>query len=177
MEAVQTLLAETGYAGLTMDAVAERAGVGKAAIYRRYPTKPEMVFATAVRRTDLRPPPDTGSLKGDLTALAAEIVENMSNPAASAAMVGLLADVLARPTLAERFVKTFIARERDRTETLLMRAVSRGELNDKPDPDSIQALLSGTAFSWIFMLGLDHHDLPERLARLAYAALHGPRMD
>ncbi|GAB3995376.1 hypothetical protein GCM10029992_12460 [Glycomyces albus] len=63
-QATRELLAERGYAGLTVDAVAARAGVGKAAIYRRHATKQEMIFAATVHDMQEQPPPDAGSLRG-----------------------------------------------------------------------------------------------------------------
>jgi AcrR family transcriptional regulator len=65
-------LFESGYAALTIDAVAQRAGTSRTVIYRRWATKAELVRA-AVRRAQERTPieaPDTGSLRGDLLALA-----------------------------------------------------------------------------------------------------------
>src|SRR5918911_3967499 len=68
--AILRLLAEVGYGSLTMDAVAARAGVGKATIYRRWRTKQDLVVDTIsdLTRTEASTP-DTGSLEGDLRAL------------------------------------------------------------------------------------------------------------
>lgn len=169
--AVRELLAEVGYAGLTMDAVAARAGVGKAAIYRRYATKQEMVFAAAIHGKTLEVPPDSGSLLGDLTALARVIVGHLSNPAASAALLSLLGEIAADPALAERFARTFVEPERAGNAELLERAVRRGELARMPDVDLFHAVFGGAILSWLFISRHDPHGLPERLAHFAYAAL------
>ncbi|MBE1562000.1 TetR/AcrR family transcriptional regulator [Nonomuraea africana] len=169
--AVQGLLGEVGYAGLTVDAVAERAGIGKASIYRRYATKHEMAFAAIIHGTSLEVPPDTGSLLGDLTALARVIVGHLSNPAAATALMGLLGEIAADPTLAERFTTTFVAPERAGNAELLERAVRRGELERLPDIDLFHAMFGGTVLSWLFISHHDPHDLPERLARFACTAL------
>lgn len=66
LEATADLLAEKGPAGTTVDAVARAAGCGKAAIYRRWAGKTELIIA-AVRQLYLAPEvPDTGTLRGDL---------------------------------------------------------------------------------------------------------------
>ena len=70
--ATADLLAEVGYEELTVEAVARRAGVHKTTVYRRWPTKPDLVADAARERSvQLVEVPDTGSLRGDLTALGA----------------------------------------------------------------------------------------------------------
>src|SRR3712207_8885803 len=65
--ALLRLLGEVGYGGLTMDAVAEQAGVGKATIYRRWPTKQQLIADSILDLGSvLTVPPDTGSLQEDL---------------------------------------------------------------------------------------------------------------
>ena len=74
-EATFTELAESGYARMSMEAVARRAGVGKAALYRRWSSKQEMLcelIRTAVEDT-LPPRPETGALHSDLRELPARL--------------------------------------------------------------------------------------------------------
>ncbi|GAA5077938.1 TetR/AcrR family transcriptional regulator [Nocardia iowensis] len=161
-EAVRALLSEHGYASLTVDAVAARAGVSKAAIYRRYATKEEMTFAVLVHDLREEPPADTGSLRGDLTALAARIGDQIGRSAADV-MTGLLADVRADAALGARFAATYLAVERSVIATLLDRAVTRGELPERPDSPVVHALLLGPLFTWPIVLGED----PDRIPKLA----------
>ncbi|MFD4421997.1 TetR/AcrR family transcriptional regulator [Agromyces sp. NPDC058484] len=95
LEAALDELAEVGYAGLTMERVAERARTGKASIYRRWPTRMELTL-DAVRHAmpDPTSPPDTGSLRGDLLALLRESAALMDGPPGEA-LRGLLGDALA----------------------------------------------------------------------------------
>lgn len=171
LAATASLLARGGYAGLTMDAVAEGAGIGKAAIYRRYSTKQEMVFAAAVHEADLPSPPDTGSLLGDLTALVEEIVESLSDPAATAAIPGLLADLDASPDLAARFRDTFVTREQAVLGELLDRAVARGELDAAPDVELVHALVTGPVFTTLYLQRRSADGLAEKLGRIVAGAL------
>jgi AcrR family transcriptional regulator len=71
LEAAWDELLESGYAALTFDAVAARAGTSRPVVYRRWPTKPDLVRAAVGRAgtRDRYPLPDTGSLRGDLIAL------------------------------------------------------------------------------------------------------------
>src|ERR1700753_60662 len=73
MDAALDVLAETGYDGMTIDMVAARAKAGKATLYRRWASKPELVLeAVACMKSkglDLASPPDTGTLRGDLVAM------------------------------------------------------------------------------------------------------------
>ena len=70
LEAVQDLLVESGYAGMTIGAVAERAHCGRSAIYRRWETKAELVVAAVGAVQVAAEVPDTGTLRGDLLAAA-----------------------------------------------------------------------------------------------------------
>ena len=67
LDAVVEILDESGYGELTFEAVAQRAGAGKASIYRRWPTRVDLARAAAQRLLgEDAAPPDTGSLRGDL---------------------------------------------------------------------------------------------------------------
>jgi AcrR family transcriptional regulator len=87
-------LAESGYAGLTMERVAERAKASKASLYRRWPTRIELV-TEAVRNTLPTPEsvPDTGGLRGDLIAALSLAAHVLSGPAGEA-LRGLLGEAL-----------------------------------------------------------------------------------
>jgi AcrR family transcriptional regulator len=147
----QAVLAEVGYTGLTVEAVAARAGTSKAAIYRRYGSRPEMIFASVVHGLDLSPPPDTGSLLGDLRALTAEIAESLSVPPPDV-LPGLLADKHKDATFAATFVSEYVDVEQRCLTELLDRAVRRGELSRRPDPTVVHALLLGPIFARLFLL-------------------------
>ena len=172
LAATRDLLAETGYAALTMDAVAARAGIGKAAIYRRYTTKQEMIFAAAIHGRALPIPADAGSLRDDLTLLIGDIVASLTGPVTAAALPGLFADLTTAPALAARFAETFITAERAYIGEVLDRAQRRGELAHRPDLETVHALLLGPVFAWLFMFGKPaRRDLPATLAGLIAAAL------
>ncbi|WP_174185192.1 TetR/AcrR family transcriptional regulator [Nocardia barduliensis] len=163
VRATRELLAERGYAGLTVDAVAATAGIGKAAIYRRYATKQEMIFAATVHDMREQPPPDAGTLRADLAALTRTIAAQLGG-APTDVLAGLLADIYADPALSARFAETFLERERQAVIEVLARAVARGELAVSPDPATVHALLLGPIFAWLLILDGDRAEIPE-LAR------------
>jgi AcrR family transcriptional regulator len=173
VESVRALLTESGYASLTVDAVARRAGIGKAAIYRRFSTKQEMVFAAAIHGLALTPPPDTGSLRGDLAAVTDDILRSLTGPAVFASVPGLFADVAADPGLTERFQQTFIEAERAHLRDILARAVARGELADPPPVEILHSLLLGPVFVWLFMFRAAPDEIAGAVVQAAHLALTG----
>lgn len=177
VRATRELLAERGYAGLTVDAVAAHGGIGKAAIYRRYATKQEMIFAATVHDMREQPPPDAGSLRADLAALTRTIADQLGS-APTDVLAGLLADIYADPALSTRFTETFLERERQAVIEVLDRAVGRGELAAPPDPATVHALLLGPIFAWLLILDGDRDKVPDlarTVAEAAATALLSPR--
>lgn len=163
------LLTERGYSGVTIEQVAAAARVGKTAIYRRWASKPEMVFAVVVHDSVIDLPPDRGSLAADLRGLTERVLALLSTPAARTALPGLLADLRADVRLSERFAERFLDVERRLLHALLDRAVERGELTVRPSVVDVHAQLLGTVFAWIFLLT---DELPQDLAdRVSSAVL------
>lgn len=165
VEATQQLLLEQGYGGVSVEGVAARAGVAKTTVYRRWVSKAELVFEAAIHHSRLGRPPDTGSLTGDLAAVAAIIVRSLSRPVAAAALPGLMADLRSDQALRDRVVDRFIGAERAWIATIVDRACSRGEVARSPDPDLVLDLLVGPVFSRTFLTGRSaSREFGERLA-------------
>lgn len=122
-------LAEVGYARLTMERVAERAGTGKAALYRRWRSKVELVMdAVSHMYPDPAALPDTGTLRDDLLAALRLHAGLLAGPGGEA-LRGLLSDVLRDPE------RTFDLRARSKRRggrviaEAARRAVERGEID------------------------------------------------
>lgn len=135
------LVSEVGLAGLTMDAVASRAGVSKATIYRRWSSKESLLldaWMSCVRRPEA---PDTGNLHDDLTAMFSGIA---TQPLADADLQRVFPQMIAaakvNPDVAEAY-GAFIAERRRPMHTVLERAVRRGELSAELDLDIVHDLL------------------------------------
>ncbi|WP_033290469.1 TetR/AcrR family transcriptional regulator [Amycolatopsis jejuensis] len=150
--AVNALLEEVGYQRCTVDAIAARAGVGKAALYRRWKSKAELVFAAVVHDDALPPPPDTGTLRGDVAGVIADIQSSLDNPQARNALPGLLADIQADNALNPRRGELFLVRERAYLVEVFDRAIARGELDRHPDLVAVHAILLGAVFAWLYLL-------------------------
>lgn len=122
-------LAEVGYGSLRMEAVARRAGVGKAALYRRWSSKLELV--QEVLRSAAVPPaelPDRGSLRADIAGFLEEARELLGRPEAARLLSDLTAEALRTPPLADLLDEAIGTPRRDRAEGLIARAVARGEV-------------------------------------------------
>ncbi len=137
-EAIKTAffeeLAEVGYGRLSIDAVAKRAGVGKAAIYRRWRSKLHMAIAltaeVAVAAIDV---PDTGSLHGDIRQYLENGRAALSHPLACRIIPDLLAESSRNPELAHALLETVRNPRRAKATPLLQRAIERGELSANTD--------------------------------------------
>ena len=140
-------LAETGYARMTMEAVTRRAGVGKAALYRRWPAKEAMVIdlvsrAVSAYTVDQAQAIDTGSLRGDVEAFLADTVAVLRRPLVSRIVPDLLAETAHSPALGCA-LRTEVATPRRSTAAgLLRRAIDRAELPEDLDVDLALDLLA-----------------------------------
>lgn len=138
-EAVLDELAETGYARLSMEAVARRAGVGKAALYRRWPAKLDMIVAVlAGFSVGLAPTADTGSLRGDVREALTATMGWLTHPRFARILPDLAAEGLRNPALSDAVAASIGEPRRAIGAMTLHRAVDRGEL--PPDTDIEMAL-------------------------------------
>ena len=159
---VQQLLEEAGYRGLTIEGVAARSGVAKTSIYRRWPSKAEMVFDLMLHSTaELPAMGDRGSLTGDIEALSARIVALVAGSPGRRIFPGLIGDAASDHALMQRFRATFVADGRNQIAQVLERSVRRGELADARAAADLQAVLVGA----VLMFALLHPDLGEEALR------------
>jgi AcrR family transcriptional regulator len=132
LDAVLSVLAERGYDRMTMDDIASRAGVGKAAIYRRWSSKPAVVAdAIAHWRRGRGPgaPPDTGSLRGDIEALVSSMPDyNASDLSTIKVIVGAATAAMHDAVLAAALDDLVLSSPRQIIRSMLDRAVTRGEV-------------------------------------------------
>lgn len=127
-DAVMAELAENGYAQLTMERVAERAGAGKASLYRRWPSRAELVRDTAYHLLrDADGLPDTGSLRGDLIAVLGQTAALLASPL-GAALRALVSEMLADRVDAADLASLSTGMGRRIMAEVVERAVSRGEI-------------------------------------------------
>lgn len=128
LAAAADLLETVGYDELTYDEVAQRAGVHRTTVYRRWPTKPELVAdAVDVHSEEHVPIPDTGSLQDDLRVLAASVAANISSPGGARRSRSIIAAAATSEQLSES-VYALMTRRVALAEPILERAAARGEI-------------------------------------------------
>jgi AcrR family transcriptional regulator len=147
------LMAERGVHELRMDDVAARAGVGKAAIYRRYRSKDELVADAVAALVSEITVPDTGSTRADLLALMRDAVEVYTGPVAARAMPSLVEAMSRNPGLAEAVRDGFLAGRRAALRKVLERAIERGDLRPELDIGLALDVLGGPLFYRLLITG------------------------
>ena len=143
LDAAWAELAEAGYAKLTMESVASRAGTGIAVLYRRWANKDELVLVALEHYRNSHPVdlPDTGTLRGDLLAALTGMGEARAAffaIAAATAFSGLLAGTGLTPAqVRDRIIGD---QRLSRVRTIYQRAHDRGEINLDRIPSAVLAM-------------------------------------
>jgi AcrR family transcriptional regulator len=153
LEATLDLLREEGYDGLSIEAIARRAGVSRPAIYKRWRSLHDLVLAAAREAQDDGPVfegimdvPDTGSLRDDLLAMMRDAVALHRRMDERGILNGFVAGIVADPSLGPVFRANFMDPDFHRIMTIFDRARARGELRDDADPTTGLELLVGAGF-------------------------------
>ncbi|MFJ5999940.1 TetR/AcrR family transcriptional regulator [Streptomyces sp. NPDC092370] len=167
LQAAAELVVESGYAAMSIGAVAARASVGKDTIYRRWSGKPDLVYEAVFTAADTADLPDTGTLEGDLTAVVQSLVEEFSAPAAAAALPGLLADFAATPQLRATIRSRFLQPAKKRLVAVFDRAEQRDETGADLPIDLVLDTLAGAVFFHLGIIGeRPAPDLARRIATM-----------
>jgi AcrR family transcriptional regulator len=145
LAATMELLAEVGFAGVTVDAVAQRAGVGKATIYRRWESKERLVLDAIRASAEPAPVPDTGSVAGDLQQIYGRMAENLSQPEARSLLMAMVAQAAVDEVVGE-LLRALVSQRKEVTRSVLRRAVAEGELPEGADLDLLIDLLGGAVY-------------------------------
>jgi len=165
LDATFDLLAEVGYDRLTLDAVASRARAGKATLYRRWDDKCSLVIDALIRAKGAPPAvvPDTGSLRGDLLALACSEGALTSEQPLSV-LAGVITAIQRDARFAREFRTRFIGPMVDASKVAYERAKERGEISPDIDVDLLAPALAGIILHRLFLLGLPNDaDCVERV--------------
>jgi len=153
VEATLDLLAEVGYARLTMEGVAARAGVGKATLYRRWSSKAELILDAVRSMKASVPHPDTGDTRADLLAILGALVSRGFEPRSTQISASVLAEVQRDPELAELFRQQLLIPRRRETEQVLQRGIARGDLRPDIDRSLVLDQLMGSVFYRQLVMG------------------------
>jgi AcrR family transcriptional regulator len=136
------LLQEHGYDRLSLEAVATTARASKATLYRRWPTKAELVLAAFVEGTrQVAVDPDTGTLRGDLLQLGEAICAHVGAHASTIRAV--LVETSRSAELDAMMQQQFLGERKALMEHLLARAVDRGEIESSAITEDLWDVLPG----------------------------------
>src|SRR5215470_16999537 len=146
LEATLAELIEAGYGGLSIDAVARRAGVHKTTVYRQWPNREGLVTDAILQLSDRElPVPDTGRLRSDLVALAVAIAAQITQPHVTALIRTLVAEGPRLPAFQET-ARSFWSKRFALTGRVIERAVLRGELPPETDVPLLLESLIGPLY-------------------------------
>jgi AcrR family transcriptional regulator len=165
LEAAAALLEEKGYAGVTIDAIASRAGAGRQTIYRWWSSKAEIfmeIYNCAAQATIGEAGEiNTGSLKGDVEALVLGLRSLFTQTIAGKAMQGMVAEVQCNPSAAPIFLD-FMAERFQIAHQIYERAVDRQEIDASIDRETFVDLVGGPI---MYRLLIEHAPLDETFAK------------
>lgn len=173
LAATRTELQTHGYTGLTVEGVAEAAGVAKSTVYRRWRDTTGLLteLLRELVKTDV-PLPDTGSIESDLRELALGISRFYADPVQRAMFLGVIAAAVQSPQAADT-LRDFYALRNQQAAASVRRAVTRGEL--PPDTDPVEVIRALGAPFYYRML-ITHEPIEDTLAeRTANAVLAASR--
>lgn len=148
LAAATDLLLTRGVSAVSMDAIAERAGVSKATIYRWWPTK-ETLALDALYDQLSEPsaePPDTGTLAGDLTVLLTGWVERVGERPFGRVIGALVTEAATDAKFGEVYRERYVEPRRAQARTIFTRALARGEIGVGTDVEAAIDLLYGSLY-------------------------------
>lgn len=152
LQATIELLCEQGFAGTSVEAVAERAGVGKATIYRRWPTREDLLLAAGGEMGPCPADPHCGNLRDDLVVLVGGLVSMVTETPVGALLPATIEEAARNPEMRSR-LDSFIAERRATVRRALARAADRGELRAGLDHELVADLMAGPVFTRILVTG------------------------
>ncbi len=148
LDAAAGLLLAHGLESVSMDEVAERAGVSKATIYRWWPTKETLALEALYHEWDTaRPSPrDTGSLRGDLLSLLRPWVRRVRARPYGRVIAALITEANTDPQFAEQYLARFVEPRRKPARALFARAIERGEIQTETNVEVALDLIYGPIY-------------------------------
>ena len=177
LEAASELLLARGLSAVSMDAVAERAGVSKATIYRWWPTKETLALdALYTEWAAARPHPrDTGSLRGDLLSLLRPWARLAGSRPYGRVVAALLTEAQTDPVFAAEYRERFVEPRRQQARDIFRRAIERGEIPPDTKVEVALDLLYGPLYHRLLH---GHAPLNDRFVReVIDMVLDGVRRD
>ena len=172
IEAAQRHLARHGYDAMSLNAIAEEAGTSRQAIYRRWPSKPDLATAAIASLAQADQREDSGSPFDDLVAELDAFHRGVTRPN-GVSMVGSMLQTATDDELKALYVERVVAPRRRRLRHILQRAAALGQIDDGADIDFAVAACTGTFYA-LELAGAKHsRGWPQRAAELIWRAVGG----
>jgi AcrR family transcriptional regulator len=168
-------LVGAGYGGLSIEAVAAEAGVAKTTIYRRYPTKRDLVVAALRAETPFPAPPANLAAKQALELFVRGAIAVLIDSGAVRVLGSLLVEEQREPGLLAVFRERILGPRRALIEQMLKRGIERGEVRPDIDPLVVTEMVAGAVFGHHAILGLTTTDeWVHSLVEHVWAAIEAP---
>jgi AcrR family transcriptional regulator len=174
LAATLRIVAAQGVAGTTIEGLAAEAGVGKTTIYRRWESKTELILAAVAQMAPGGEPPDTGSVAGDLGALADFMRKRLAGTGLHTVAPRVLAESLNDAELHRGFLESVIEPNRALIRAIFERGVERGELRADLEIEPLVDIIHAVAIYRILISGGDSDsivDMPEPYLPLLMPAI------
>lgn len=147
------LLIENGFGAVTVEKIAEKAGVSKATIYKWWPNKAAVVIDGFLNATTVKLPiPDTGSIINDMFIQVSNFVEFLMSKKGNV-ITEIIAEGQFDQNLADIYRKAYFKPRRDISKQILERGISRGELRKDMDIELVIDLIWGPVFYRLLITG------------------------
>lgn len=143
LAAARELLAEVGYSSMTIDAVARRAGLNRVLIYRVWDSKLALAADAILARQEPLVSADRGSLEADLHDFVGQLIDHMRQPAYVKGVPGLTVELLNDSATTRDIWKRYVEPSDRGFAEILDRAMTRGELRERPDASILTRVVSG----------------------------------
>jgi AcrR family transcriptional regulator len=147
LDATRDLLIENGFTRLRLEAVAARAGVAKATIYRRWPSKEALALDLLL---ELAAPhltvDDTGDTQDELRAVVLNAIRGLTETSFGPVMRALISQIAGNPAIGDPFRETVVAARREQVIQVIERGIERGDLRPDTDPAVATELLVGPVY-------------------------------
>ena len=154
LDATLALLAERGFQATTIEAIADRAGVGRNTIYRRWASKEELIADALHELTSDLDVDDAGDLHSRLLERIGDLVRVFSDPLFGRILPVVLGELQRNPAFARVYAERVVQPRRQALVDLLTEARERGELRADADVEHVADLLGGPPFLRFLPLGL-----------------------
>ncbi len=177
LDACLQLLVEQGFDGMSIEGVANRAGVGKATIYRRWSSKRDLVAAALASIDDEIRVVDSGNTHDDFVSLVRDF-GRVSMSTVLGPMIGRVAGAaVSNPDLMDILRTNLIASRQEVGRRLLRRGIERGEVRPDIDVDLVMDMVAGTALFTVLFHQIEPRDIRARLEPLVDTIWHGIAAD